>query len=177
MMGPGMRAPQPPPEQPKPQKLKINLSNKERGFYSNMISKLETDDSNRIDGKQAVTFFKTSGVDLNILKAIYRIWARTKVESLSRDEFYIALRLIAYAQNGIPPTVDSIIQNIEVPFPQFKTSTNSNYSMGPPVIPPTPNIADSLPDLDHININELNQNSEGSLIPGMGQRLKEREVK
>lgn len=73
MMGPGMRAPQPPPEQPKPQKLKINLSNKERGFYSNMISKLETDDSNRIDGKQAVTFFKTSGVDLNILKAIYRI--------------------------------------------------------------------------------------------------------
>jgi len=63
-----------------------------------------------------------------------------------------------------------------VPFPQFKTSTNSNYSMGPPVIPPTPNIADSLPDLDHININELNQNSEGSLIPGMGQRLKEREV-
>jgi len=86
------------------------------------------------------------------------------------------MRLIAYAQNGIPATEESITQNIEVPFPQFKTSSNTNYSMGASVVAPSPTIADSLPDLDHININALNQNAEGSLIPGMDQRLKEREA-
>ena len=187
MMGPGMPQHQHPPEPPKPQKIKVELSNKERGFYSNMISKMETDANNRIDGKQAVTFFKTSGVDINILKSIYRTCARTSVESLGRDEFYVALRLIAYAQNGVPPTEDSIRQNIEVPFPQFKMQNNSNKNIGgmggpgmggmPPQQPQfAPNIADTLPDLNNMNIAALNQNPEGSMFPGMDERLKQREV-
>jgi len=39
-----------------------------------------------------------------------------------------------------------------------------------------PSIADSLPDLNNLNIAALNQNAEGSLLPGMDERLKQREV-
>ena len=56
----------------KPKKLKIELSNKERGYYSNMLAKVEQDGSNRVDGKTAVNFFKTSGVDINLLKGIWK---------------------------------------------------------------------------------------------------------
>lgn len=186
MMGSGMGGPPPQQEPPKPQKLKAELTNKERGYYSNMLSKLELGRAgesdkmgNRVDGKQAVTFFKTSGVNIDVLKQIYKICARSHVESLSRDEFYMALRLIAYAQNGIPVTEDSIAQNIDAPLPQFKTGgegMGGMGGMGGPPQPPAPTIADSLPDLNNINVAALNQNPEGSLIPGMDQRLKEREV-
>jgi hypothetical protein len=73
MMNSNMGGREESPEPAKPQKIKVELSNKERGYYSNLISKLETDNSSRIDGKQAVSFFKTSGVDVNTLKSIWRI--------------------------------------------------------------------------------------------------------
>lgn len=39
-----------------------------------------------------------------------------------------------------------------------------------------PNIADSLPDLDNLNIAAVTQNAGSSLIPGMDQHLKQKEV-
>ena len=42
--------------------------------------------------------------------------------------------------------------------------------------PNAPNIADALPDFDNINLQALNQTADGSLIPGMSDRLKQREV-
>jgi len=72
-----MATPAAEPERPstpeKPKKLKIELTNKERGYYSNLLSKLETDGSSRIEGKTAVNFFKTSGVNVDTLKSIWRI--------------------------------------------------------------------------------------------------------
>ena len=44
-----------------------------------------------------MTFFKRSGVKLDALKSIWKLAARTSPEFLTRDEFYIALILIAYA--------------------------------------------------------------------------------
>lgn len=52
---------------------------------------------NRVGGKEAVAFFKRSGLPVDTLKTIWKIAARTSNEYLSRDEFYIALRLVAYA--------------------------------------------------------------------------------
>lgn len=93
------------------------------------------------------------------------------------------MRLIAYAQNRIPPTEDSILQNIEAPFPQFRGDDNKKPAMnsmsgpgGGMPMPPMPSLADHLPDLNNLNIAALNQNAEGSLIPGMDQHLKKREV-
>lgn len=92
------------------------------------------------------------------------------------------MRLIAYAQNGIPPTEDSVDENIEVPFPQFKTETpkrvnmssmDSSHSMPPPQM--MPSIADNLPDLNNLNVMALNQHADGSLLPGMDQHLKQKE--
>ena len=55
-----------------------------------------------------MVFFKKSGLPVDKLKEFWKISARTSNEYLTRDEFYIALRLIAYEQNGIPATEESI---------------------------------------------------------------------
>lgn len=93
--------------------------------------------------------------------------------------------MIAYAQNGIAPTEESVRLNIEVPFPVFKLDDAIKKPtiqglMDTPggAMPPTgmSNIADQLPDLDSLNVTAINQNAGSSLIPGMDQHLKKREV-
>ena len=114
-------------------------------------------------------FFKRSGLPVDLLKNIWMISARTSNEYLTRDEFYVALRLIAYAQNGIQPNEDSIKFNIEVDLPKFEAA--------PLALPPTEprekpevraeEIAAAPPDLDSLDINALN--SIQSLIPSVNK--------
>jgi hypothetical protein len=74
---------------------KIKLAAKEHGFYSNMYSQA-AGEGNSVRGKEAVTFFKRSGLPVGKLKEIWLLAARTSNEYLTKEEFYVALRLIAY---------------------------------------------------------------------------------
>jgi hypothetical protein len=47
------------------------------------------------------------------------IAARTSPEYLEKEEFYVACRLIAYAQHGLKATEDSIRLDISVDLPKF----------------------------------------------------------
>ena len=96
-------------QQPPPRPvLKLNLVGREHGHYSNMMSLATVPGQNTVGGKEAVVFFKKSGLPVDKLKEFWKIAARTSNEHLTRDEFYIALRLIAYEQNGVPATEEAI---------------------------------------------------------------------
>lgn len=75
---------------------KIKLIGKEHGFYSNMMSLACPNGDSKVGGKDAVLFFKKSGLPVERLKDFWKIAARTSNEYLTKDEFYVALRLIAY---------------------------------------------------------------------------------
>ena len=62
-------------------------------------------------------FFKKSGLPVEKLKEIWIIAAKTSNEYLTRDEFYLALRLIAYAQNNINADENSVMLEIDVGLP------------------------------------------------------------
>lgn len=128
-----------------------------------------------------MNFFKTSGINVNTLKAIWKTSARTNVESLSSDEFDLALKLISYAQNGIPPTEESIMQKLESPLPVFKVEGSKMGPGGqmagpPPGMSRGPALADQLPDINNINFSALNQSSGSSLIPGADEMMKQKEI-
>ena len=53
------------------------------------------------------------------LKEIWKVAARTSNAHLTKEEFYVALRLIAYTQNNMRADETSINLNIEVALPQF----------------------------------------------------------
>lgn len=62
-----------------------------------MWTQASKEDGSKVKGRDAVIFFKKSGLPVEKLKEIWIIAAKTSNEYLSRDEFYLALRLIAYA--------------------------------------------------------------------------------
>lgn len=99
--------------------LRVTLRGKEHGFYSNMLAMADPQGENRVGGKDAVIFFKKSGLPVDKLKEIWKISAKTSNEFLTKEEFYVALRLIAYMQNGIRADEHSIELNIEVDLPKF----------------------------------------------------------
>lgn len=120
-------------------------------------------------------------MDKEILKKIWLTAARTSNEYLMRDEFYLALRLIAYAQNGVQPTEESIRFNLEVALPKFDPVPLALPPSDPALPqaktfkqPTAEEIAAALPDLDHLNIDALN--SIHSLIPSVNQREQEKAV-
>ena len=73
------------------------MLDKEKGFYSNLLMQADPSGNNKVGGAEGVAFFKRSGLSKDILKSIWLLAARTSTDYLLRDEFYLALRLIAYA--------------------------------------------------------------------------------
>ena len=53
-------------------------------------------DNATVGGREAVLFFKKSGLPVDKLKQFWLIAAKTSNEYLTKDEFYVALKLIAY---------------------------------------------------------------------------------
>jgi epidermal growth factor receptor substrate 15 len=140
--------------------LKVQLTDKEKGYYSNLLQQADPSGNNKVGGPEGVNFFRRSGLGKEVLRSIWLLSAKTSNEYLMRDEFYLALRLIAYAQNGIQPTEESIRFNLEVALPKFDP-----VPLALPPSEPVPQqkkqptaeeIAAALPDLDHLNIDALN---------------------
>lgn len=89
------------------------------GLYSLMFQQADKSGTQRIEGPEAVSFLRKSGLPNEQLKAIWLTAARTSSDYLTRDEFYIALRLIAYTQNGMAADENAIELNLEVDLPRL----------------------------------------------------------
>lgn len=103
-------------------RLNVKLTKEERGYYSNLfeLASGNKEGVSKIEGREAADFLKKSGVSKDLLKNIWSISAQTNLSWLERDEFYVALRLIALAQNNMPVEEKSIIYNEPVPpLPKF----------------------------------------------------------
>ena len=101
-----------------------------------------------LSGKEAVAFFQRSGLSMNVLNRIWVISSRTSASHLSKDEFYLALRLIAYAQNNIAVEEASLRANLEVALPSFNLqSKRSSAPLAEPEMR-AEEVAKILPSLD-----------------------------
>ena len=76
--------------------LRARVTNQELNYFQNLLTSA-SQSPDLIAAKEAVTLFQRSGVQLEKLKEIWQISARTSNEYLSKEEFFVALRLIAYA--------------------------------------------------------------------------------
>lgn len=111
----------------KKQRLYLKMTNEERGFFSNLFQIADKDNKGKLVGKEAADFLKKSGLPKELLKRIWIISAQTSAQFLERDEFYIALRLVALAQNNLPISEECIIKNAPIPpLPVFDLKKTSN---------------------------------------------------
>ena len=101
--------------------IKIKLTEDEDIFYNNIFESLDNRNIGKLDSKEAAEFLKKSGLSRNILKTIWLIASKSSISFIERDEFYVALRLIALAQNNFPYTEESVEKNTPIPpLPHFK---------------------------------------------------------
>ncbi|CAK81231.1 unnamed protein product (macronuclear) [Paramecium tetraurelia] len=110
--------------------VRVKLDNKERGYYASLYQAVDATNTGQIGGAQAVSFFKRSGLSIEILKKIWLISSPNN-QTLNKEEFYVALKLISYAQNNIDVSNDSIQRCIPSPLPQFQSDTEEVYKLRP----------------------------------------------
>ena len=100
--------------------LYVRLTQEEKGYYSNLFQLVDNQNMGKLKAKDAANFMKKSGLSREVLKNIYLIASQSSKEFLERDEFYVALRLIALAQNNMPYNAQSIVLNRPIPpLPNF----------------------------------------------------------
>ena len=100
--------------------LYVKLTQEEKGYFSNLFQLVDNENFGKLKAKDAANFMKKSGLSKEILKNIYLIASQSSKQFLERDEFYVALRLIALAQNNMPYNAQAIILNRPIPpLPNF----------------------------------------------------------
>ena len=101
-------------------RLYVKLTQEEKGYFSNLFQLVDSQGLGKLKNKDAANFMKKSGLNKNILKNIFLIASPKSKQYLERDEFYVALRLIALAQNNMPFNEQAIILNKPIPpLPNF----------------------------------------------------------
>lgn len=127
--------PPPPPPNPQPERDYAPTSAEEQAYYDALFQVADTAGAGQIQGLQAVTFFKTSGLDVGVLKHVWALADSRQMHSLDREAFYVAMRLIALAQAGQPAlTRERLLETLglPLPYPRFQ---------GVPVQPPPGRLA------------------------------------
>ena len=123
-------------------------------------------DNNRLGGQQAVTFFRRSNLSIDKLKEIWKVAANTSNDFLTKDEFYIALRLIAYAQNNMQYDEKAILFDLEVGLPKFddeQLALTSSQHQKLDIKPALPiGLPSSFDDLDFSSANVREQLSQSA---------------
>ncbi|PTB67576.1 hypothetical protein BBK36DRAFT_3584 [Trichoderma citrinoviride] len=89
--------------------LNLNLRDDEKAFYDRLFSQASRD-GERITGEVAVSLFEKTTLNSTVLGSIWQIADIGNEGKLSREGFYVALRLIAHCQLGKQPSPELALQ-------------------------------------------------------------------
>ncbi|XP_049581735.1 epidermal growth factor receptor substrate 15 isoform X3 [Syngnathus scovelli] len=90
-------------------------------IYDKYYRQVDPRGSGRVAAADAALFLKRSGLADLVLGKIWDLSDSERKGSLNKQQFYIALRLVACAQNGLEVALKSL--NVAVPPPKFDTSS------------------------------------------------------
>ncbi|XP_060132893.1 epidermal growth factor receptor substrate 15 [Zootoca vivipara] len=102
--------------------------------YEKFYRQVDPGNSGRVLASDAAVFLKKSGLTDLILGKVWDLADTDGKGILNKQEFFVALRLVACAQNGLDVSLSSL--NLPVPPPRFNDSSSPLLSGGaPPDIP------------------------------------------
>ncbi|WAR06724.1 REPS1-like protein [Mya arenaria] len=84
------------------------LTELEQSVYAELFQTCDADGSGKISGGHAFELFRQSGLPHDVLQQVTELCGAKRLGHFGRSQFYIALKLIAVAQCGLPVTTDSI---------------------------------------------------------------------
>lgn len=95
-------------------------SEREQSFYAELFQSCDSEGSGRISWAQAAELFRSTRLSQDILVQVSELCGAKRLGHFGRSQFYIALKLIAAAQCGLPVTHESINSGKEIPLPVFQ---------------------------------------------------------
>ncbi|XP_044285914.1 epidermal growth factor receptor substrate 15 isoform X2 [Varanus komodoensis] len=98
--------------------------------YEKYYRQVDPGNSGRVLASDAAVFLKKSGLTDLILGKIWDLADTDGKGILNKQEFFVALRLVSCAQNGLDVSLSSL--NLPVPPPRFNDSTSPLLSGGTP---------------------------------------------
>ena len=113
------------------EKVRIKIKKEEREYYSKLFEAAKTKGTNKASINNALAFFTKSKLSGGMVKKICAIAAQTNPGEMDRDEFYVALRLIALAQCRREVSLAAIANNIESPLPFIESFPMPAVTQGP----------------------------------------------
>ncbi|GMF09807.1 unnamed protein product [Phytophthora lilii] len=92
-------------------------SPQEQQHFDMLFALVDEQRRNAVGGQQAVAFFTRSHLDKAVLREIWGISDTQRRSELSRNEFYVAMRLISMAQRGEQLSVQRFMQLAAMQYP------------------------------------------------------------
>ncbi|XP_046691724.1 ralBP1-associated Eps domain-containing protein 1 isoform X2 [Silurus meridionalis] len=118
----------------------LTLSDAEQKFYSDLFVYCDVDNTKKVasNGK-VLELFRAAQLSSDVVLQITELCGATRLGHFGRSQFYIALKLIAIAQSGLPLRVESLNSVKDLPLPRFVVAKNEQEARHAAVYPETEN--------------------------------------
>ncbi|XP_028300251.1 ralBP1-associated Eps domain-containing protein 2 isoform X2 [Gouania willdenowi] len=113
----------------------IPLNEREHGFYSGLHALCQADSSGTgtLSSCKVATLFKASQLPPETLHKVTEVCGAKRLGYFGVTQFYVALKLLAAAQSGLPIRLDSVTTNLPLPrFVGLQIEPELQYSTIPP---------------------------------------------
>ncbi|KAI8520753.1 RalBP1-associated Eps domain-containing protein 1 [Branchiostoma belcheri] len=97
----------------------LTLTDAEQKLYSELFGTCDVEHTGRVSGTKASELFLASQLPHDTLQQITELCGATRLGHFGRSQFYIALKLIAAVQSGLPVRLESLNTGAEMPLPRF----------------------------------------------------------
>uniref|UniRef100_A0A9J7YW47 RALBP1 associated Eps domain containing 1 n=1 Tax=Cyprinus carpio carpio TaxID=630221 RepID=A0A9J7YW47_CYPCA len=103
----------------------LTLSDFEQKYYSELFLSCDVDNTKKVasNGK-VLDLFRAAQLSPEVVHQITELCGATRLGHFGRSQFYIALKLIALAQSGLPLRVESLNSVRDLPLPRFVMGKN-----------------------------------------------------
>ncbi|CAL8314567.1 unnamed protein product [Lota lota] len=103
----------------------LTLSDGEQRYYSDLFVYCDTDNTKKVASNgRVLDLFRAAQLPNEVVLQITELCGATRLGHFGRSQFYIALKLIAIAQSGLPLRVESLNSVKDLPLPRFVVGKN-----------------------------------------------------
>lgn len=137
----------------------LKLTDAEQRYFGELFSAYDVDGQEKISGSKASELLLATQLPTETLQQITELCGAKRLGHFGRPQFYLAMKLIAAAQAGLPLKMDIFASGVEVPLPRFHRP--NDHAGHPTQLPPPPskvhNKATRQPSLKDLELSPQHQ--------------------
>ncbi|KAJ8270686.1 hypothetical protein GJAV_G00118040 [Gymnothorax javanicus] len=103
----------------------LTLSDVEQKYYSDLFVYCDTENTKKVASNgRVLDLFRAAQLPNEVVLQITELCGATRLGYFGRSQFYIALKLVAVAQSGLPLRAESLNSVKDLPLPRFVVGKN-----------------------------------------------------